>query len=120
MTAPRSLIIDYLSEHLDVPAYGKVPNPRPDGFVRVLLHGGQGMLNPAVEERSITVESWDDCDAAAAERAEKIRRLLKAAPGVHGAPFYRYREFGAPVAYDDDSEQFKYVFSFTMRFRLSA
>ena len=117
---PRGLIIGYLSERLDVPVRGRVPNPRPDSFVRVLLNGGRGDLGRTLEEVAFTVESWDVDEDRAEDRANLIRAHLKAAHSYDGVTFYRYREYGAPTFYPDESEIPRVVFSFTMRFQLSA
>ena len=117
---PRGLIIGYLNSVLDVPVSGRVPNPRPESFVRVLLNGGLGDIGRTLEEVAFTVESWDMDEDRAEERANLIRAYLKSAQSFSGVTFFRYREYGAPTFYPDDSNIPRVVFSFTMRFQLSA
>lgn len=117
---PRSLIVGYLNSLEDVLGAAtstRVPNPRPSSFVRVLHAGGEGQLNPAFEGVSLTVESWDDDEVAAETRAQLIRSKLSRATGWNGHMFYRYREAGPPVDLADESGQYRFTFTFSLRLR---
>jgi hypothetical protein len=116
----RSLIVGYLNEHLDVHVSTRVPTDRPDAFVRVLDAGGQGRINPAIEEVAFTVESWSNDETNAEARIHLIRSLLSRATGWDGHPFYAYREYGAPVHLPDESPQYRFTYTFSMRLRTSA
>ncbi|MGO2634437.1 MAG: hypothetical protein ACTH9H_11880 [Galactobacter sp.] len=111
---PRVLVIQYLAEHLDVPVSSQVPKKRPGAFVTVLNAGGPGRLNQVIEEVALTVESWDNDDLAAETRATRIRALLER------GPFMRYREYSAPAYIPDESGQYRYRYTFTIRFKTSA
>lgn len=114
---PRGLIVGFLASVLDVDVRTRVPNPRPSSFVRVLHAGGEGMLNPAFEGVSLTVESWDNDEVAAETRAQLIRSKLSRAVGWNGVDFYRYREYGPPVDLADESGQYRFTFTFSIRLR---
>lgn len=112
---PRQQVMDYLRAHLDgVPVSSQVPKTRPESFVTVVNAGGPGRLNQVLEEVYLTIESWDKDDLAAEVRATKVRALLER------GPFMRYREMGAPTYLPDESEQFRYTWTVSMRFKTSA
>lgn len=111
------LIIKYLAEQLEAPVMSRVPSPRPSQFVRVRLAGGQGLLNQAFEEVALTVESWDNDEHQAAITAQVARAALRRIHQVDGNPVYRYREYGPPIDLPDESGQWRYTFTFTVRLR---
>ena len=114
---PKAALIAYLSEHLDVPVASRVPNTRPEAFVRVLLAGGQGSVEGLLSDVAFTVESWDNNEAAAQARAQRIRGLLRKAYAMGGYPVYGHKEWGPPVDLADLSLQWRYTFTFAIRFR---
>ena len=87
---PKAALIAYLSEHLDVPVASRVPNTRPEAFVRVLLAGGQGNVEGLLSDVAFTVESWDNNESDAQARAQRIRGLLRKAYAMGGHPVYGY------------------------------
>ncbi|MCQ9367339.1 hypothetical protein NQ036_03640 [Brevibacterium sp. 91QC2O2] len=113
----RRLLREHLAGLLDVPVVTRVPAERPPGFVRILNAGGAGRLGPVLEEVALTVESWDDSEVVAEDRANHIRGLLCEAPEWAGRPVYRYRESGPPVDLPDESEQHRFTFTLTIRLR---
>ena len=114
---PKAALIAYLSEHLDVPVASRVPNTRPEAFVRVLLAGGQGNVEGLLSDVAFTVESWDDSESAAQARAQQIRGHLRNAYLMGGHPVAGYTEWGPPVDLVDLSGQWRYTFTFAIRFR---
>ena len=114
---PKAALIAYLSERLDVPVASRVPNTRPEAFVRVLLAGGQGAIEGLLSDVAFTVESWDNNEAAAQARAQRIRGLLRNAYMMGGYPVTGYKEWGPPVDLADSSLQWRYTFTFAIRFR---
>ena len=114
---PKAALIAYLSERLDVPVASRVPNTRPEAFVRVLLAGGQGAIEGLLSDVAFTVESWDNNEAAAQARAQRIRGLLRNAYMMGGCPVTGYKEWGPPVDLADLSLQWRYTFTFAIRFR---
>ena len=113
----KKILITYLSEHLEVPVASRVPKGRPAAFVRILLAGGAGRVDPVFEEVAATVESWDDNEASAQHRAQVVRDLLRRASMMGGHPVYNYQEWGPPVDLPDESGQSRYTFTFSLRLR---
>lgn len=114
---PKAAVIAYLSAHLDVPVVSRVPNERPASFVRVLLAGGEGLTQTVFSDVAFTIESWDNDEAAAQARAQKVRSLLRVAYSMNGYPVAGYKEWGPPVDLADTSLQWRYTFTFAIRFR---
>ena len=107
----------YLAGHLQVPVVSRVPTTRPGGFVRLLNAGGAGLTGVVFNDVALTVESWDDDEATAARRAQVIRDLLRRAYMMGGHPVYAYTEWGPPVDLPDESDQYRYVWTFSIRMR---
>ncbi|WP_193104701.1 hypothetical protein [Brachybacterium sp. FME24] len=114
---PKAALIGFLNGVLDVPAYSRVPNERPASFVRVLLAGGEGGVDGFLSDVAFTVESWDNNESAAQARAQRIRGHLRGAYLMGGHPVYGYKEWGPPVDLADASLQWRYTFTFAIRFR---
>lgn len=114
---PKAAVIGFLNSVLDVPAASRIPNERPSSFVRVLLAGGQGGVEGLLSDVAFTVESWDDDEATAQARAQQIRGLLRNAYTMGGYPVAGYKEWGPPVDLADESRQWRYTFTFAIRFR---
>lgn len=113
----KAVARDYLAGHLPVNVVSRVPKTRPEGFVRLLNAGGAGLTGVVFSEVALTVESWDNNEATAASRAQLIRDLLRRAHTMAGHPVYGYTEWGPPVDLPDESEQYRYVWTFTIRMR---
>lgn len=114
---PKAAVIGFLNSVLDVPVASRIPNERPSSFVRVLLAGGQGGVEGLLSDVAFTVESWDDDESSAQARAQSIRGHLRNAYTMGGHPVYAYKEWGPPVDLADASRQWRYTFSFAIRFR---
>ena len=114
---PKAALIAYLSEHIDAPVVSRVPTSRPSSFVRVQLAGGAGLGEGLLSDVAFTVESWDDDEAQAQARAQAIRSALLSAYTMGGHPVYGYTEWGPPVDLPDESRQWRYTFTFAIRFR---
>lgn len=95
----EALVVAFLNGNLTPPVKTRVPNPRPDAFVRAWRTGGTA-VNRVLERATITVQAWgaDSNDTvAAAELAGQARHALLNAytemPLVRGvvemtAPYY--------------------------------
>ena len=116
----KALIISYLNTEIDVPVVSRVPRTRPSAFVRVLLAGGAGRLNQVLEERAFTVEAWADTEEVAHDLCASVRIALMNLDQWDGHPVYRYTEWGPPVDLPDESEQFRYQYTFSIRLRIAA
>lgn len=114
---PKRCLIAYLNENLGVGVFSRVPEVRPSSFVRVLLAGGEGLRGGLMSDVAFTVESWDDDEASAQARAQRIRGLLRGAYLMDGHAVAGYREWGPPVDLADTSQQWRYTFTFSIRFR---
>lgn len=114
---PKAALIAYLNTFLDVPVASRVPHERPESFVRVLLAGGEGGVGGLLSDVAFTVEAWDDDESKAQARAQEIRGVLRSAYTMGGYPVYGYHEWGPPVDLADESRQWRYTFTFAIRFR---
>ena len=113
----KAAVIAYLRPLVSVPVVSRVPLDRPAGFARILNAGGSGRVDPVLEEVALTVESWDNDESTAERRAQIIRDHLRRAYTMGGHPVYGYSELGAPVDLPDESGQWRYTFTFSMRMR---
>lgn len=78
MTFPdtENLLRQFLQDKLGgVPVKTRIPNPRPDTFVRVWRSGG-GAVNRVLDEPLITVESFGADDTVAFQNANVARSAL--------------------------------------------
>lgn len=115
----KKLMVSHLSTHLDVPVSTRVPSTRPERFVRVMLAGGEGVINPALEGVAVTIESWATVEQDAEATLQTIRQLLLFDTHViDGHPIYAPREIGAPADLPDESGQKR--LTTTIQFRLRA
>ena len=113
----KAAVVAHLRPLVIVPVVSRVPRDRPSGFVRVLNAGGSGRVDPVLEEVALTVESWDNDESTAERRAQLIRDHLRRAYTMGGHPVYGYSELGAPVDLPDESGQWRYTFTFSIRMR---
>lgn len=113
----KAAVIAYLRPLASAPVVSRVPRDRPSGFVRILSAGGSGRVGPVLEEVALTVESWDTDESTAERRAQHIRDHLRRAYVMGGHPVYRYSEIGPPVDLPDESGQWRYTFTFSIRMR---
>ena len=113
----KAAVVAHLRPLVIVPVVSRVPRDRPSGFVRVLNAGGSGRVDPVLEEVALTVESWDNDESTAERRAQLIRDHLRRAYTMNGHPVYGYSEMGPPVDLPDESGQWRYTFTFSIRMR---
>lgn len=71
----EQVVIDYISDRLDVPVYAEVPNPRPEQFVIVERTGGPhktiGMDQPLM-----AIQAWSTTRANAAQLAYQVDAVI--------------------------------------------
>lgn len=107
---------DVLDRHgLTQPVATRVPNPRPERFVRVQRTGGP-QQSVVVDGAQLTIECWDDDSPSAAATARIVRAELSSARNVRtpsGALVYGVTEFSGPSLLPDVSGQPRY--SWTVR-----
>ena len=116
----KALIISYLNAHVDPQVVSRVPAKRPPVFVRVLHAGGAGRLNQVIEERAFTVEVWANTEEVAHDLCASVRIALMLLDQWNGHPVYRYTEWGPPVDLPDESGQYRYQYTFSIRLRIAA
>lgn len=102
------VVTDYLRPLLDpTPVGGRVPNPRPDSFVRVARVGGTVDTIGVVDRATLIVEAWASTAAAAHDLCQTCRRSLAALPGtdVAARTVYRVTEVSGPANLPDEASQ---------------
>lgn len=112
------MVIDYLSDALDVPVVHQVPKPRPAEFVTVKRTGG--VSSGVVDAAQLTFECWANSSADAGELAAEVRALVSAMAGttVNGTPVYRVEEFSGPQDFPDpESTQQRWTFTAAVHVR---
>jgi hypothetical protein len=111
-------IIGYLRSELaaraDTATVGtRVPDIRPDRFVRVERVGGV-RTNLVTDSALVTVECWAATEAAAVQLGQLVRALIFAAEGTTqtGVVIYQVTEVGGLAHLPDpDTEHERYVFT---------
>lgn len=91
----------------------RIPNPRPNEFIRVLRTGGpkETLVSEAAQ---ITVEAWAQTEQRASLLLSQCRALLNAADET----IYGVHEFSGPANLPDPlSAQIRYTQSFQVRAR---
>ena len=107
MVSPIVTVVAWLNQQAaadgdPVVAYGIVPNPRPDRFIRV-MRGGTTVLTPAHRDVRLVVECWDSAgELAADELGDRVAGWLAQldVPGSHVPPGPA-GFFGGPYAQPD-------------------
>lgn len=107
-------VIDYLAGQLaGIQVAGKVPNPRPDQFVRIERLGGPRETR-VTEAGNFAIEAWAQTDNAAADLLNAARAELFDVEGN----LFGVDEYGGPARLPDpDSAMSRYTASFTIRIR---
>lgn len=121
----EQLVIDGLTPELEtlgfsVPVATRVPDPRPDEFVRVIRTGGS-RVNLVVEAAQITVEAYAARESRAERLAALCRGILPALDVVNGVQVYGVDEFAAPANLPDPrTTQHRYSATYAVRVRGAA
>src|SRR5262245_57169489 len=121
----EALVVNYLSAAL--PGYGwdvhvgtKVPDPRPDEFVRVIVTGGT-QRDLIVDQPTIALEAWAILEPRAADLAALCRGLLYAMDVVDGVQFYHCDALSRPQNLPDpQSDQIRYTATYSLSYRGAA
>ena len=89
----------------------KIPNPRPDRFIRVSGTGGS-RSNIATDNPGFLVECWDVTDTAAFDLARITRALMDATDGIDIGMWIEDIATSVPVLYPDpDTNLPRYQFT---------
>ena len=95
-----ALVVDHLDAGLSVPVRTRVPDPRPDAWVRVQRVGG--VASGPIDTARVLVECWAAQEADAAALAATTRDLMRRMPGtVAGYRVARVTEAGGPALIAD-------------------
>lgn len=97
-----AVTVTHLAGELEVPVVSKVPNPRPDTFVRVRRVGGP-RRDLVTDQAQLTVEAWAATDADAADLAQLARAHIHNMRGqvISGVACYRVTEMAGPANLPD-------------------
>lgn len=117
-----ALVVDYLNDNLTPSVYTRVPNPRPDTFVRVQRTGGTSS-SLRVDDATVVVESWALKDEDAYTLAASVRSLLHALASTshNSTQIYRVDEFSGPGLLPDPvSNHARYTQTFVVQTRGTA
>lgn len=110
-------VIHYLNDAVGQPVKSQVRDPRDPTFVRVRPAGGTGIRDTVFEDVAYTIEAWDYDDQKARKIAYDCVHALKRANSMDGYPVNKFRLYSSPVRWDDDSTQWRWTFTFSIRFR---
>lgn len=122
----EQLLCDYLRPLLAPQPVGtRVPDPRPDRYIRLLRTGG---VPPTIvtDGAQITVECWDRTEAGAVTTAAMARAILTAMPRrgiiLAGHPVQGVEELSGPANLPDPLApgQARYTFSLLVHLRGAA
>ncbi|WP_166140845.1 hypothetical protein [Nocardioides ochotonae] len=116
---PEALLVTHLRDALGVRVVTRVPNPRPDRFVRVVRVGGN-RRNLVTDSAMVVVEAWAPDDVAASELARLARAYVGALEGetVGGAFTRRVTEVAGPQNLPDPTSATpRYVFTVALDLR---
>lgn len=117
-------VIELLADHLrtelgDVHVGNRVPNPRPDAFVRVDRVGGI-VENRVVDGALLVIEAWAQTEPEAHALAAECREIVHAMEGetIAGTPVYRVLEAAGPATLPDPvSDQARATQTVTVKVR---
>lgn len=86
----------------DLEVHTRVPNPRPDEWVRVDRAGGV-KANLVTDAATVIVEAWAQTEPRAHAIAQMCRALIHAMEGTtqSGVPVYRVGELAGPTTLPD-------------------
>lgn len=71
---PVATVVAYLSDVLEVPVKGAVPQEKPATFVSVASTGGAGRRDLVLEEATVSIDAWAETD----DDAHALARLIEA------------------------------------------
>lgn len=101
--------IRWVSVSVDVPVATKVPHPRPDSFVRILLAGAERRQIVFVDAQ-LTVECWATSSVDAFRLASRVEGRLGEWPGQTGPTIYDVGSDGL-INFPDESMSPRYMFT---------
>ena len=109
---PLPAMLASVNAKTGVPTSSKVPNPRPDRFVRIFPTGGEGRTSVVRWSGLFSYEAWAQTGPDARDLAYAARARLLALAGTvsGGVAFYVVRDVATPGDLPDpDSGQERYT-----------
>lgn len=118
----EAVLIAHLTEVLNgVPVSSRVPNPRPETFVRLTRVGG-GRRDLVTDSPMVVFECWSDDEDTASDLGALVRAHVWAmrSEDVQGVSIGRITEVGGLQAYPDpatETPRYQFTASIDMRGR---
>jgi hypothetical protein len=104
----EAVLVEALPALLDVPVSTRVPNPRPDAFVRVTRVGGS-RRDRITDRALVVVEAWASTTGDAFDLGALARGQIEALTEAQHGPLRGYEEVGGLQAFPDpDTETPRY------------
>lgn len=103
----------------EIATHRKIPDPRPDEFVRVLRTGGQ-QANMVSDAAQLTIEAWAGTSDRAHDIAQIVRAILldRSRRIWDGVQVHKVEEFSGPQDFPDPiSTHERYTWTIVARFR---
>lgn len=94
-----------------VPAYTKVPNPRPNEFLVVRRVGGS-RRDLVTDVPVLQVEVWAKTESRADRLSQVVRSLMQWFTEINGYAINGTEEVTAPVSFPDGSQHERYTASY--------
>lgn len=113
----KALLIAWLKEQTGLIVASKVPDPRPDEFIKV-QDVETNRVDRHIREVSFTLEFWAQSTPRAYGMGSVVLAYFEILDEVNGVQVYRPRDWGPPVELPDESGQPRYTA--TVSFRLKA
>lgn len=115
----EGLLVDHLRDALSVPVSTKVPNPRPDTFVRLSRVGGL-RRDFFTDSPMVVFEAWGATEVIAHDLGSEARSRVYALAGelLGETQVYAVREVGGLQAYPDpatESPRYQFTASLDLR-----
>lgn len=86
MITSIEIVMQVIADAVDLPVFSKVPQKRPDAFIRV-DQGTPGTLSPVHDEVPVIVQVYSLDLEEAIETAFVVRELLSVIEGLHPSAF---------------------------------
>lgn len=113
----KALLIAWLKALTGLPVASRVPDPRPDVFIRV-QDASTERVNRHIRETAFTLDFWASTSPEAERLGANVLAHFETVDAINGTTIYRPRDWGPPVELPDESGQPRYTA--TVSFRLKA
>lgn len=114
----KALIVSWLADLTGIPVASRVPDPRPERFIRVQDASSQ-RVDRHIREVSFTLDFWAESTVNAERIGAVVLAFFEVLDEVNGTPIYRPRDWGPPVELPDESGQPRYTATISFRLKSS-